>query len=102
MSYWLQRLQPLLLDRPSREGLGKVMAVLAFLVAGEVWKVGVGYGSVSQENIALVTSLMILLFFVFYSLRICADDIASPYKQDCIFLVSISMQYIIQYKTSAC
>ena len=30
---------------------------------GEVWKVGVGYGSVSQENIALVTSLMILLFF---------------------------------------
>lgn len=38
--------------------------------AGEVWKVGVGYGSVSQENIALVTSLMILLFvFIAYLCR---------------------------------
>ena len=43
---------------------------------------------------ALLTLPMIMLFFAAFPLCVCADDIASRYKQNRIFLVSISMQYI--------
>ena len=52
MRYWLQPLQPLLLDRPSREGLGKVMAVLLmfWVDAGGVCNVMVGWGKCSSRE----------------------------------------------------